>query len=231
MCTRMTVLICMCTHICVPICMHVHVQLATLISRAMEWDLRYVLDILLVRLYCCARVDQPSGTKDSRTYWSTDSRYPHLDGTRRDMVEIDLGNNQRGMAQLVSFIAMEQLPDDAPVPCHKAVLIRWLSVSTRSQGRDNYGRPLCGYPLSNNHCLWQWSDAGRVRLCFTRRGFANTIARQRLWDHVPAVNRDREVDKEKRARYDIINYDSIVCHANTTTDPSTGHMLQTIQMI
>ena len=55
--------------------------------------------------------------------------------------------------------------------------------------------------------------------------------RQRMWDHVPEVYWDRAVDKEKRARYDVIRYDSILCHANTTVDPSTGHMLQTIQMI
>ena len=50
-------------------------------------------------------------------------------------------------------------------------------------------------------------------------------------DHVPEDHRDRAVDKEKRTRYDIIRYDSILCHANTTVDPSTGHMLQTLQMI
>ena len=197
----------------------------------MGWDLTYVLDILSVRLYCCARIDRPSGPQDSRTYWATESRYPYLGGARRDMVEIDLGNNQRGMAQLISFITMEQLPDDTQETCQKAVLIRWMSPSSRSLSRDDYGRPLCGYPLSTNHCLWEWSDAGRIRSCFTRRGFANIIARQRMWDHVPEDQRDRAVDKEKRARYDVIRYDSILCHANTTVDPSTGHMLQTLQMI
>ena len=157
--------------------------------------------------------------------------HSYLGGARRDMVEIDLGNNQRGMAQLISFITMEQLPDDTQETCQKAVLIRWMSPSSRSLSRDDYGRPLCGYPLSTNHCLWEWSDAGRIRSCFTRRGFANIIERQRIWDHVPKDHRDRAVDKEKRARYDVILYDSILCHANTTVDPSTGHMLQTLQMI
>ena len=120
------------------------------------------------------------GPQDSRTYWATESRYPYLGGARRDMVEIDLGNNQRGMAQLVSFITMEQLPDDTQETCQKAILIRWMSPSSRSLSRDDYGRPLCGYPLSTNHCLWEWSDAGRIRSCFTRRGFANIIARQRM---------------------------------------------------
>ena len=39
------------------------------------------------------------------------------------------------------------------------------------------------------------------------------------------------IELSTRTRYDIIRYDSILCHANTTVDPSTGHMLQTLQMI
>ncbi len=52
-----------------------------------------------------------------------------------------------------------------------------------------------------------------------------------MWDHVPATHRTQAIEHEKRAFYDVLGYDSIVCHANTSVDPSTGHMLQTIQMI
>ena len=39
------------------------------------------------------------------------------------------------------------------------------------------------------------------------------------------------VDSEIRARYDVLQYISISDHANISVDPTTGHMLQTLQMI
>lgn len=189
-----------------------------------------MLDHLQVRLYCSAQVVQAS-TSDGRTYWATESRYPHYNGVRRDMVELDLGSNKRGLAQLVSFIEMENLPPISTVACEKAVLIRWMSPSSKSSATDDYGRPLCDYPLSANHCLWQWSDAGRNRSCFSLPGFFDKVNRQGMWDHVDEVNRAAAVHAEKRARYDVVRYDNIICHANTALDPSTGHMLHTIQII
>jgi hypothetical protein len=84
-------------------------QMATLISRSMGWDIRHVQNHLKVRLYCSSQVVNAS-TADARTYWATESRYPHYNGVRRDMVEVDLGNNKRGLTQLVTFIEMENLP-------------------------------------------------------------------------------------------------------------------------
>ena len=194
----------------------------------MGWDLGYVLDHLIVRMYCCARVVGQT-VSESRTYWATESRYSHLGGSRRDIVEMDLGNNTRGMAQLISFLTMENTPEENS--SKQAVVIRWMSVSTLSRARDDFGRPLCEYPLSSNHCLWEWSDAGSDRQSFSVRGFVNKVNRQCMWNHVPRVNRRVAIDSEKRARYDVVEYDSIVGHANVSVDPSTGHMLQTIQMI
>ena len=150
-------------------------QLATLISRSMGWDVDYVLDDLIVRMFCCSRVVKQSSS-DSRTYWATESRYPYLKGSRRDMVQMDLGNNNRGMTQLISFLVMDN-PPVGVIP-KKAVVIRWMSPSSRSRTRDDFNRPLCEYPLSSNHCLWEWSDAGRNRQCFSVRGFVNTVNRQ-----------------------------------------------------
>ena len=205
-------------------------QLSVMISRAMGWDINYVKDTLLVRLYYSSNLVR-SGTADSRTYWATDTRYPHYKGVRRDMVEVNMGNNIRGMAQLIAFIEMEHLPPSERALRANSILVRWMDVSVRSRSRDDYGRPLCEYPLCHNHCLWQWADAGRNRASFLRRGFVNLVDRQHMWLHVPRENRQQCIDGEKRARYDIIQYDSIICHANITLDPSTGHMLQTIQMI
>jgi hypothetical protein len=204
--------------------------LSRLISEHMAWDIDYVKDNLLVRLYFSSQFVR-SGTADSRTYWATDTRYPHYKGVRRDMVEVDMGNNNRGMAQLIAFIEMEHLPPSETTMRANRILIRWLDVPARSRSRDDYGRPLCEYPLCHNHCLWEWEDVGRIRPCFSRRGFMNLVNRQHMWSHVPSENRQQCINGEKRARYDILQYHSIICHANIALDPSTGHMLQTIQMI
>ena len=45
-------------------------------------------------------------------------------------------------------------------------------------------------------------------------------------------DRERVITPKIRARYDIIGYDSIIIrHENIHEDPSTGHMLQTIQTV
>ena len=67
------------------------------------------------------------------------------------------------------------------------------------------------------------------RCCF--HGIERTADRLRLWDHLPQTQRARAIESERRAYYDIIDYGSILDHTNITVDPSTGHMLQTIQMI
>ena len=194
----------------------------------MGWHIDHVLDELIVRMYCSSRIvcEDPS---DSRTYWATESRYPYHPRSRRDMVEIDLGNNRRGMAQLICFLVMENTP--VGIIPKKAVLIRWMSPSSRSRTRDDFGRPLCEYPLSANHCLWAWSETRTNRQSFAVRGFLNKVNRQRMWDHVPQVIRGVSIAAERRARYDVMEYDSILNHANVSVDPSTGEMLQTIQMI
>ena len=149
------------------------------------------------------------------------------------MVQLDLGDGNIGVAQLVSFIEMEDLPRGVAGLQAKAVLIRWMSVSSLSQrqSRDSHNRPMCEYPLSSNHCLWQWSDAGHNRQSFETRGFRNRVANQRMWKHVPTQHRTRAIDSEIRARYDVIQYTNIIDHANIAVDPTTGHMLQTLQMI
>jgi len=194
----------------------------------MGWQFDHVADALVVRMYCSARIvcGCPS---ESRTYWATESRYPYGGGSRRDIVEMSLGNNRRGMAQLISFLVMDNTPlGSGP---KKAVVIRWMSPSSRSRTSDDFGRPLCEYPLSSNHCLWEWSQSQRNRQSFTQRGFLNKVNRQRMWDHVPEMIRGVSIATERRARYDVVEYDNILNHANVAVDPSTGHMLQTIQMI
>ena len=193
-------------------------ELGQLIARAKGWTIAHVTKRLRVRLYCCARVLHPNG--ETRTFWSTDTRYPYLKGQRRDMVEVTRPGRRIGVAQLVTFIEMENPPTRER--------IRWMQVSSLSQHhtRDSSHRPVCEYPL-HNHCLYQWSDIGQDRCCF--RGIRRIS--DRMWHHLPQTQRVRAMQSEIRAYYDVIEYDSILNHTNISVDPSTGHMLQTIQMI
>ena len=206
-------------------------ELGSLIVKTFRWSESHVRDNLHVRLYCSARVIFPSGA--TRTYWSTESRYPYLGGSRRDMVEIDLGKGNVGVAQLVSFIQMDNLPSSSKVQRIHAVLIRWMDVPSLSpkESRDSCNRPMCQYPLSSNHCLWEWSSTPRNRASFGVRGFRRIVRNEGMWSHVPEEHRQRAIDSEIRARYDILPYISIIDHANISLDPTTGLMLQTLQMI
>ena len=201
-----------------------------MIANTMQWDINHVTDVLQVRLYSTARVKHASG--QTRNYWATESQYPYNKGVRQDMVEIDVGGGNIGVAQLVAFINLTDLPSHCTTLSRHCLLIRWLSVSRRSHSRDDQGRPLCGYPLCNNHCLWQWSVVQK-RACLTRRGAIKKITRQRIYNRFPHRDRKDIIRKEVNARYDIIDFKSIKRHANITlpVDPSTGHMLQTIQII
>ena len=165
---------------------------------------------------------------ERRTYWATESRYQYNGGRRRDMVEIDLGQGKMGVGQITSFVEMSSGIDGTT---NKCVLIRWMSKSSRSTVTADNDRPMCDYPLSFNHCLWEWSDSGRDRDCFKVRGFRNRSLQRNLWSHVHQDERILALDSEIRARYDIIGYDSIIRHANIHEDPSSRHLLQTIQVV
>ena len=208
----------------------------------MGWDIKHVEDDLSVTLYCTVRVRHATG--ETRNYWATDTQYPYNKGVRRDMVEVDLSKKHKnpdgqvvvtekktGVVQLVAFIRMSNLPPHLPFTTAKAVLIRWMSVSSRSRSRDDEGRPLCEYPLCNNHCLWQWSVSKRKRKSLTQRGAKKSLERQHIYSRFPVGDVDRIMKQEVRARYDIIEFATIKNHANISVDPSTGQMLQTLQII
>ena len=204
--------------------------MATLISRSKGWDFQHVNNELHVTLFSSVRVTYPSG--DTRNYWATDSHYSYNKGARRDMVEIKLPRDgHTGVAQLIAFVRLQNLPVAENTVFSSCVLIRWMSASPRSNSRDDNNRPLCKYPLCDNHCLWRWADSRTNRVCLTKRGVKQNIFRQCMYTHFPVQKRDDIMKTEIRARYDIIEFNSILRHANITVDPSTGHMLQSIQII
>ena len=75
------------------------------------------------------------------------------------------------------------------------------------------------------------SSTPRNRASFGVRGFRRIVRNERMWSHVPEEHRQRAIDSEIRARYDILPYISIIDHVNISLDPTTGLMLQTLQMI
>ena len=72
---------------------------------------------------------------------------------------------------------------------------------------------------------------GKDSLSSKRRGFEKIVDKQTMWSHIYREERTDAIRKEIRARYDIVHYDSLVRHANVAEDPTTGHFLQTLQMI
>jgi len=203
-------------------------ELGHLVSSFTGWDLDYVKDVVQVQLYCSAERCGPG--KERRTYWATEEKYNYNGGSRRDMVEVvwlHQGVRKTSCAQITGFITMYGDVDRAS----EGVIIRWMNNSSLSAQPDNRDRPICEYPLGFNHCLWEWSKTDTDRPCFTVRGFRNRVRRAHLWSHVKELDREESIRSEIRAYYDIVPYDSIVCHSNIHKDPSTGHMLQTLQII
>ena len=143
------------------------------------------------------------------------------------MIEVDLGDGKTGVAQITAFIKLDGGIDRQS----EGVIVRWMDKSSLSTHTDHRDRPICEYPLSFNHCLWEWSKTDVDRRSFRVRGFRNRITRDHLWSHVKQQHRPDAIRSESRARYDIIGYDSILDHANIHEDPSTGHMLQTLQIV
>ena len=114
-------------------------ELATLVSRYSGWDVDQVNDTVTVHLYCSARILHPDGER--RTYWSTNTRYQYYKGHRRDMVEVDLGHGNSGLAQITAFIKLDNDGDEL-----EGVVIRWMTKSSLSTQTDDMYRPLCDYP-------------------------------------------------------------------------------------
>ena len=184
-----------------------------------------------VKLYCSAERCDPG--KERRTYWATENRYPYNGGSRRDMVHVvwDPGNGRPkkiGCAQITSFIQIDGGVDRG---VSEGVIIRWMDKSSLCTNSDHPDLPVCDYPLSFNHCLWEWCKTPRPRKSFRSRGFMNRVRRDGLWNHIDEEHREGVIRSESRSRYDIVSYKSIMSHVNVHRDPSTGHMLQTLQIL
>ena len=68
----------------------------------------------------------PGGER--RTYWATETRYRYNGGSRRDCVEVDLGQGRSGLAEITAFIKMYGDIDRQS----EGVLVRWMDKSSLS---------------------------------------------------------------------------------------------------
>ena len=122
---------------------------------------------------------------------------------------------------------MTRLPPSAgALPYADVALVRWMGVSSlsRNHQRDSLYRPVCEYPLSANHCLYEWSSLIGDRRCF--QILSGMDDRLKWWKHMPPNQREQTMISETRAWYNVIEYSSIKQHVNVMVDPSTGHMLR-----
>ena len=203
-------------------------ELANLVSSFTGWDLDFVMDHAHVELYCSAERCGPG--RERRTYWATEDKYNYNGGSRRDMVQViwdDQGSPKTTCAQITGFVKMNGGVDQTS----EGVIIRWMDHSSLSALPDHRDRPICNYPLGFNHCLWEWSKTPANRTCFQVRGFRNSVRNAHLWSHVKSDNREESIRSEIRAYYDIVPYEALTSHVNIHKDPSTGHMLQTLQIV
>ena len=76
--------------------------------------------------------------------------------------------------------------------------------------------------------MYQWSEIGSDRVCIRLPPDVATFSS--MWTHLRPTQRPAAIETEAKAYYDVIEYDSILDHTNISVDPSTGHMLQTLQM-
>ena len=61
--------------------------------------------------------------------------------------------------------------------------------------------------------------------------YTRVFVYDKLWRHVPQQDRESVIRSERRAYYDIIGFESTKRHVSIYKDPSTGHFLQTLQIV
>ena len=137
------------------------------------------------------------------------------------------GQGRSGSAQITAFIQF----DGGIVRQSEGVVIRWLSKSSLSRENDHKDRSLCDYPLSSNHCLWEWSDAGRRRDCSEFVVLGIELMTGTCGVIMLSYKIVQLLSNLRLKHVMIIGYDSIKGHVNIYQDPSTGHMLQTVQIV
>lgn len=94
------------------------------------------------------------------------------------------------------------------------MLIRWLSPHPNAILRDADLRPVCPSPFDINHALWKFSVLPRQRVALHRR---NAEAHLSIFQGSTDVEKREHVHSLRRARYDLVQVESIDKFMNCTT--------------
>ena len=114
--------------------------------------------------------------------------------------------------------------------CNSVVLalVRWLSPHPDAILRDSEHRPVCPSPFDINHALWTFTKLPRHRDCFNGIHFERQLD---LFDGYDDVTKRANANELKRARYDLIQLESIEKFMNCTAiDNDSSTIMETITL-
>ena len=107
-------------------------------------------------------------------------------------------------------------------------VVRWMSPHPNALLRDSEKRPVCPPPFDLNHALWTFT-----KLPGPRDSFSDANVNRQL-DLFPGSDRTSKLNRAsrlKRARYDLVELDSIDKFMNCTTiDEDDDTILETITL-
>ena len=161
---------------------------------------------------------------------------------RRDFVRLKGAENDTCFsAELLMFVTLTGFIENAtdegivlprsrrhPVTNTESVefaLIRWLSPHQDSLIRDSQQRPIAPPPLDINHALWTYERWPRNALT------PNVIRKHINFYGDTQLKRDRNVDSETDAHFDLVHPESLLNFINCTpinTETDTHTILETI---
>ena len=106
------------------------------------------------------------------------------------------------------------------------VLIRWLSPHPNAILRDAAHRPVCPSPFDINHVLWKFSLLPRQRVALYRR---HVEAQLSMFQGSTDMEKREHVHSLSRARYDLVQVESIETFMNCTTiDNDRNTIMETV---
>ena len=107
-------------------------------------------------------------------------------------------------------------------------VVRWLSPHPNATIRDSEQRPVCPPPFDLNHALWTFTKLPATRDSFNA---ANLRRQLDLFHGSDRPSKEQHADTLSKARYDLIELESIDKFINCTTiNGDTETILETITL-
>ena len=118
-----------------------------------------------------------------------------------------------------------------PVSNSKSVVfavIRWMSPHPNANVRDSELRPVCPSPFEINHALWRFTTVSRPRAAMDRRNVENQLS---IFQGSTDGEKRQHAMSLSRARYDLVQVQSIDKFMNCTTIDNSGNtVLETVTL-